>query len=156
MECLDHPRTARVILGGLVAPLIAPLLSIVACWLILNFDSHRQEIRRWFSFEDLWSLHLLVLAVAYLCSWCIGWPLYRRARSKNVASVYGMCVIGSLSGVALPLLFTIAAIFSQASLGACLFWCVLCAGIGAVIGLIFALIAGLPRDAPHSLLLQRD
>jgi hypothetical protein len=152
METLDRPSKPRIIVAALIAPFVAPVLSIILSWLFMNVGSDKQELQRWIRFEDLWPLHLLVLGVACIGTWCIGWPFYRLARSKSAASTYGMCVTGALIGLVIPLPFAIA----SGSLGGGVVAGALFAGCGVVIAMVFSVIAGLPRDVSQSILLQRD
>jgi hypothetical protein len=146
------PRFPRILLAGLVAPFIAPALSIVAAWAVV--ESNRAELARWIQLSDLWPLHLWLLGIAQAVTWCVGYPVFARARARHAESGRGMCIVGRIIGA---LVFSLPVALLSLSMS----WDVLIGFVfGVVIGMIvaalFSLLAGIPWTTRHSMLLQRD
>lgn len=146
----------RVVLAACIAPCASPLLTAVYAWIALHVGAQSVELGRWIRFDDLWPLFVWEFVVALVITWCAGYPIFAMARSRNAVSVAGMCIAATVTGaVFLFLLATVASILSMFS------WFALVASVigaikGFAIAATFSALAGVPRIAPHSMLLQRD
>jgi hypothetical protein len=144
----------RVLVAGLVAPLAAPLFTFIAASLYLNLSGNSAELGRWIRPSDLWPMHLFVLGLALVGTWCLGCPVFLFRRRRNRVTGLGMCALAgvvsapvlSLPLILLPgggLLGTLAALmFGMLP--------------GIAVGGVFSFLAGIPWDTPYSRFLQRD
>lgn len=152
----NYQSRMRIFVAACVAPCASPLLTAGYAWVMLHVGAQADELGRWFQFGDLWSLFLGEFVVALVFMWCVGFPVFAVARSRNALSGFGMCIAGALTGVLLSLLAATIVSLPEFS-----FWLVLIAvAVGAMKGVAvagaFSWLVGIPRFAPHSKLSQRD
>lgn len=146
----------RVALAACIAPCAAPLLAALCAWFALRIGAQSAELARWIRFGDLWSLFLGEYVVALVITWCAGFPIYAVAQSRHALSGVGICTAGTAIGAVI--FFLIAAVASTPSLFSLAALISLAVGAihGLTIALLFSVLAGIPRVAPRSMLLQRD
>lgn len=151
----DTPsRFPRAFAAGLIAPLAAPLFTFIAAWLYLNLSGNATELARWIRLGDLWPIHIFVLGVSVVGTWCVGCPIFLTRRRRNRVTGLGMCAVGGVVStlvLSLPLiLLPGGGLFG--TLAALIFWML----PGIAVGGVFSFLAGIPWDTPHSRFLQRD
>ena len=151
----NQSRT-RTFLAACIAPCASPLLTAIYAWLMLHIGTQSDELGRWIQFGDLWPMFLGEFVLVLIITWCVGYPIFAKARSRNTLSGWGLCISGAVTGVLI--FFLVALVVAMSSTFS---WFVLIvAAIGGVKGVAvaatFSRLAGIPGVATYSMLPQRE
>lgn len=134
----------RVFLAACIAPCASPLLTAIYAWLVLHIGTQSDELGRWLRFGDLWPMFLGEFAFVFIVTWCVGYPIFARARSRHALSAWRLCVSGGVAGVLISFLIAVVVAISST-----FSWFMLIAAAmggvkGAAVAATFSRLAGIP------------